>query len=681
MRKQIKMAMLASYISVCSYPHIAYAETETETETKTRAEDNLLFEEIIVRSSPYNSQQSDLISTVNLINEDDIHHKISTNIGQLIEHLPGVDQASYGAAVGRPVIRGLGGYRIAVLENGLMQGDISSTAGDHANALSLVDFERVELLKGASALRYGSYANTGVVNMYNRHLLQDMPSGGFVTTGYGDAAERMHGGFFARQNTGRLSISASAFHLDKDNMEIPSGAESFYQLQEEGETAEGGAQELDNSWVDQESYSLAGQFGDDNLRLTLMTNLQDTSYGVIGHTHEEHHDDDHGEDEEGAVKIKFEKETLRARLNGQLNGRLESFLFDVTMIDYDHQELEGAEIGTAFNQKMVETKLELGDLNTNGLGLFGASWRDVDLSSRGAEAYLPSTNTEVLSLYHLWRGEWQNWIAETGLRLDQQEVNNAAHSRSDDMVSVSFGLGYKPSDNALFGISLASNERAPAPTELYADGVHAAARRHETGDRSLDKETSTTSEFYYRQKIDNLSLSLSAYRIDYQDFIYLERLPTQHEGLDSYAYRQQDAELEGFEISLKHQAKWQGAKLVNQLGFSHLNGTRDDGAPMRAIPAHKLVWDTHLDWTSVSLNMRVHLVEDQDRLAPRELKTDGYEKLDISVDWTPPQANGLTVSFAAENLTDEEIRHHSSDLKDLAPQAGRDLSMTLLYAF
>ncbi len=81
------------------------------------------------------------------------------------------------------------------------------------------------------------------------------------------------------------------------------------------------------------------------------------------------------------------------------------------------------------------------------------------------------------------------------------------------------------------------------------------------------------------------------------------------------------------------------------------------------------------------MNLRVHLVDDQDRLAPRELKTDGYEKLDVSVDWTPPQVDGLTLSFAAENLTDEEIRHHSSDLKDLAPQAGRDLSLTLLYAF
>ena len=678
MRQHLKTAMLAGSISLCANLPMAKAQTEAQTD------DTLLFEEIIVRSSPYGSQQSDLISTTNLISEADIHTKISANIGQLIDHLPGVDQASYGAAVGRPVIRGLGGYRIAVLENDLMQGDIASTAGDHANALSLVDFDRVELLKGASTLRFGPFTNTGVVNMYNRHLSQNMPTGGFVTSGYGDAADSLFGGFFARQNSGRLSISASAFHLDKDNMEIPSGAESFYQLQEEGETAEGGAQELDNSWVDQESYSLAGQFGDDNLRLTLMTNLQDTSYGVIGHTHEEHHDDDDDHEEEGAVRVNFEKETFRARLNSNFQGRLETFQFDVTMVDYKHQELEGAEIGTEFDQEMMEAKLELGNTDVNRLGLFGVSWRETDLSTRGAEAFLPSTNHDVMSLYHLWRGEWQNWIAETGLRFDQQDVNSPNHSRSDDMVSASLGFGYQPSEQSLLGISLSANERAPAPTELYANGVHAAARRHETGDTSLEIENAFTSEVYYRQNFGDLSVSLSAYQIDYQDFIYLERLATQIDGRDSYAYRQQDAELEGFEISLQHETTWRwakDAKLVNEIGYSQLRGTRDDGAPMRAIPAQKLVWDAHLDWSSISMNLRVHLVDDQDRLAPRELKTDGYEKLDISVDWTPPQVDGLTLSFAAENLTDEEIRHHSSDLKDLAPQAGRDLSLTLLYAF
>ncbi len=74
---------------------------------------------------------------------------------------------------------------------------------------------------------------------------------------------------------------------------------------------------------------------------------------------------------------------------------------------------------------------------------------------------------------------------------------------------------------------------------------------------------------------------LSAYRTDYQDFIYLERLATQIDGRDSYAYRQQDAELEGFEISLQHETTWRwakDAKLVNEIGFSQLRGTRDDGA-------------------------------------------------------------------------------------------------------
>ena len=54
------------------------------------------------------------------------------------------------------------------------------------------------------------------------------------------------------------------------------------------------------------------------------------------------------------------------------------------------------------------------------------------------------------------------------------------------------------------------------------------------------------------------------------------------------------------------------------------------------------------------------------------MPTDGYVKLDAGLKWTPEGVSGLTVMLQAENLTNEEIRHHSSALKDLLPEPGRN---------
>ena len=52
----------------------------------------------------------------------------------------------------------------------MLPGDVSPTAEDHANGDMTFDTSRIEVLKGPSALRYGAYAATGVVNSFSRHL-------------------------------------------------------------------------------------------------------------------------------------------------------------------------------------------------------------------------------------------------------------------------------------------------------------------------------------------------------------------------------------------------------------------------------------------------------------------------------------------------------------------------------
>ena len=134
-------------------------------------------DEIIVLSSPFKKAATDVISTTEILTAEDLQAQIDGPLGNVLDVLPGVSSAGYGPAVGQPVIRGLGGYRVDTMTNGMTIGDISSTSGDHTNVMSLFDTERVEVLKGPAALRYGAYAATGVVNGFNRHLNADTEEG------------------------------------------------------------------------------------------------------------------------------------------------------------------------------------------------------------------------------------------------------------------------------------------------------------------------------------------------------------------------------------------------------------------------------------------------------------------------------------------------------------------------
>ncbi|NBR78988.1 MAG: Plug domain-containing protein, partial [Alphaproteobacteria bacterium] len=127
-------------------------------------------DEIVVKSSPLADNLSDIISTTHILTTEDINKLSGAPIGRVLNNLAGVSVAAYGPAVGRPVIRGLTGYRLAVLQNGMLPGDVSPTAEDHANGDMTFDTSRIEVLKGPSALRYGAYSATGVVNSFSRHL-------------------------------------------------------------------------------------------------------------------------------------------------------------------------------------------------------------------------------------------------------------------------------------------------------------------------------------------------------------------------------------------------------------------------------------------------------------------------------------------------------------------------------
>lgn len=693
-------------------------------------------DEIIVLSSPFKKPLTEVISTTEVVVADTLQPALGQPIGEVLSDLPGVDSAGFGPAVGQPVIRGLGGYRVDTMMNGMTIGDIAATGGDHANALSLYDTERVEVLKGPAALRYGAFAATGVVNSFNRHLNVDTDEGTDVLFGFGDNADETLTAFFTRQ--GRFSLSG--FAQDADNMTIPTHAETkaYHELHEEDggdddedHELEGGDQEADNTQNENRGFTLAGHFGDDETNLSLMLVSHEMDYGVPGHAeHDEEEDDDDGGDDDhddhGETNIDLEQQTIHARLMHNVAvGPFNALRGDATFTTLEQTEFEGDET-TPFEQDGFHLRGEATGQFSDWQTLIGLEYRNSELTTESEEhhddesegegeseggddhghgAYLPNTERSQIGLFAFTERERNGWLTELAVRFDDVELEaEHEHEEDDDgddgedeheegaksltLTNVSVGLAKKLDGNLLIGGSVSSTERAPSQVELFADGEHHAVQRIEQGDDELGKETSLSTELYVRKAWQNSQLRVAIFNNDFEDFIFQVRDTSLDEVDDDgdvvtpgYRYDKGDAELSGYEIEYLTDISVGGRMLDVKLSYSAMTGELSDGGNLPAMPSDKINLGLGMDFNALRLSMDIENAADQDDIAADELPTDGHTAVNIAATWQPSAYDGLTLTAAVRNLTDEEIRHHNSPLKDRLPEAGQDIRLTARYKF
>ena len=678
-------------------------------------------DEIIVLSSPFKKGASKVISTTEILTSEEIEGSIDGPLGNLLDDLPGVSTASYGPAVGQPVIRGVGGYRVDVMQNGMTIGDISSTSGDHTNTMSLFETEQVEVLKGPAALRYGAYAATGVVNGFNRHLIVDTEDGTDVLFGFGENADDTITGIFTRQG----QFSLSAFSQDADNITIPTHGESeAYHEREEAEAGDDGDddhelvdgdQEAANTERENFGFTAAGHFGDDETKFSVMFSSSEIDY-LIPHEHSDHEDhggddddDDHHE-EEGGADISLEQQTFHARLahNGAV-GPFNGIRADLTSTAFEQTEIVEEEDGierSEFEQDSLHLRGEFSGIFKDWNTLVGLEYRDIDLTApdhdHGDEddgnddgeeehGYLPNTERTQYGLFVFTEREGNDWLTEVAVRFDEVELE-AAHEEEEDeqdddhdhegpisftLTNISVGLARKLEDNLMVGGSVSSTERAPSQVELFANGEHHAVGRTEIGDDELDKESSLSTELYIRKAWQNSQLRVAIFNNDYSDFVFLEETNTH----GTFNFVQADAELSGYELDYQTDLKLGGRLWNTSLSYSSVTGELSDGDNLPAIPADKFGFSIGTSFNEFDVKLDVEQVADQNDTSEEELATDGYTSVDILASYQPPAYEGLTLSAAIRNLTDEEIRQHTSPLKDKLPEAGQDIRLTARYRF
>jgi iron complex outermembrane recepter protein len=116
-----------------------------------------------------------ILTPTKILQGNELLDKLGTTLGATIGNELGVSQTGYGLGASRPVMRGLDGPRVQILQNGLSVGDVSAISADHAVASPVANARQIEILRGAAALKYGSGSSGGLVNVVNDRIL-DQPT-------------------------------------------------------------------------------------------------------------------------------------------------------------------------------------------------------------------------------------------------------------------------------------------------------------------------------------------------------------------------------------------------------------------------------------------------------------------------------------------------------------------------
>ncbi|HEY7191519.1 MAG TPA: TonB-dependent receptor plug domain-containing protein [Vicinamibacterales bacterium] len=119
----------------------------------------------VVSVSPDARSQFESFQPTSVLSGQELSKQLESSLGATLESQPGVAARSFGPAPSRPVIRGLDGDRVLILQDGQRLGDLSTPSGDHSVPINPASAQRIEVVRGPATLLYGSNAIGGLVNV------------------------------------------------------------------------------------------------------------------------------------------------------------------------------------------------------------------------------------------------------------------------------------------------------------------------------------------------------------------------------------------------------------------------------------------------------------------------------------------------------------------------------------
>jgi iron complex outermembrane receptor protein len=629
---------------------------------------------VVITASPLPQDPDYLATLVESVDRDQILRRGGANLADALADVPGVTGTSFASGASRPVIRGFDANRVRTLENGIGSFDVSDVGPDHGVPIDPFSAQKIEVVRGAATLRYGSQAIGGVVNTINNRVpteLPEKPLTAEVMGSYGTNSDSRQGAAQLDGRAGQFAFHADAFDRHADDYDTPEGT-------------------LANSFFRGNGYSAGTSyfFGDNRIGANVVH--YDSKYGIPG--------------EEAYIDMRQTKQLLRSSFAIGA-GAWQTLNVEGGYADYEHSERnpDGTPEST-FKDREWDSRAEglfgaVGPFSGAALGV-QAQRKSFSALGGGADYLLP-TVTRSEAVFAFAEAPLADTVRlQTGARVEQVNidgtpVSDEAVSRRFTPTSASAGLVFDLSKIVRVGVTLSSAARAPAQTELFSRGPHDGPGTFEIGAPDLKVERANSLEGTLRLRTDNVRFEGSVWGAKFDNYIFgqLTGRTCDEEGacveddsqeLRELNYSQFGAKFWGAEgkttVGLMQNSR---GKLQAQFLADYVRARLDDGAGNvpRMPPYHV---GAGLSWEGVNLDggVLVKYAGEQTDTATAETRTAGFTSIDAQLGWRPLSANpDFEVVLVGHNLTDSTQRNSVALNKDEVILPGRDVRLMVRAAF
>jgi len=626
----------------------------------------------VVSVSPQARDAFEAYQPTTVLAAEELTLELQSTLGASLQNQAGIAQRSFGPGPSRPVVRGLDGDRVLIVEDGQRMGDLSSQSADHGVTTNPAAASRLEVVRGPATLLYGANAIGGLVNVITESVPPKPVTGvsGRALFDFGTAATEFGAAADLRAGNGTWALDVGGSGRTSGDVDTPEGEVANSQLR-------GGFGGLGLSWTPASGYLGASYAYDD------------TRYGIPYV-------------EEGQVELTPRKHAFSARGEArQLNGAFSSVRGDFGYRSYRHEEIVAGEIGTRFENETFEYNLLAKHQPVGRLeGTIGAWGLRRAFSSAGEEALSPPVDQYGVALFAYEELVWPHVTFQFGGRYERAwfRPDGGLPDRDFDSVSGSVGLLVRPSDSTSLVASFARAVRNPALEELYFFGPHPGNFAFEIGNPYLEAEKALGVDVAFRWRLDRLSGEVSFFRNAIDDFVFRQPMSEEefhdrfgevagegHEGEheDEFPFVEfvgADSLLQGFEV---HADLHLTNGLALELGGDYVWGERrDTGEPLPRIPPFRVLAGAHYERAGWLFGAEVAAVAEQDRVSQGETPTDGYWLAKFFAAYSFVAAGAAhTVTVGLDNAFDELYRNHLSYVKDFVPEMGRNLKVLYSLVF
>lgn len=632
---------------------------------------------VTVTATPFNDGvENQILAPATVLRGDELRNKLGNTLGDTLSQELGVSASSFGPGASRPIIRGMEGPRVKILQNGMSVLDASTFSNDHAVAGEGATARQIEILRGPAALLYGSGAIGGVVNIVNDRIpttLVGKPTGEaevrYSSVDHGKQVSTSVDG-----STGNIGLHLDGNFRDADDYRIPGNVVLG--------DASSGSGTLPNSFTRAGSLGFGGSYIQNWGHIGASVGVNDDRYGIPT-------------EERSYIKLK----QTRFDIDGLIKepfANFESLRLKIGNTDYEHAEHhEDGDTAVTFKNRALESRLELTHKPFAGWhGTFGLQTENSEFSALPADdhghghshATVPLTKTESIAAFLVEQKDFGPVRASAGARVEsiKRKPDAASGNTNRDFTLGSYSVGGLWTFTPGYGLGLTGSiaQRAPSVEELYSDGAHEATATFDIGDANLRKETSRNIELSLQKTEGLFRWKANVFHNSVKNYVYGEMggLVDDHGDPDptgEYTQRswsQNDARIRGAEVEVSYNRFGEGIGLRAFADTSR--GKLTDGLgnlPLQPVTRYGgEVSYRQGNWQS---GVSVLHADKQRRLASFEdFATPSYTKVDASLSYTQ-RTNSMPITWFAmvKNLLDEDIRLSTSVLSEVAPQSGRNL--------